>query len=77
MKNHQESVLKHLKSATITPLQALDLYGCYRLSSVIHRLRRAGYTIVTYGVETNGSHHAKYELIGFDEEKEIGLCDGS
>lgn len=37
----QNDILLHLqKHGSITPLEALGEYGCYRLSSVINRLRR-------------------------------------
>lgn len=37
----QNDILLHLqKHGSITPMDALWEYGCYRLSSVINRLRR-------------------------------------
>lgn len=49
MKETQRNqVRSHLiKFGWITPLQALRLYGCYRLSSVILRLRNEGMEITT------------------------------
>ena len=53
MPNHKEDsqvimVLNHLKTgAEITPLEALNKYGAYRLSDVIFKLRREGFNIVT------------------------------
>ena len=38
-----------LAGRSITPLQALQLFGCFRLGSVIHRLRKQ-YDIVTEAV---------------------------
>jgi hypothetical protein len=45
--NQDEAVLDYLKRGnTITGVQALELFRCYRLSSVIHRLRNEhGYQI--------------------------------
>lgn len=41
-------ILCHLqKGMKLTPLQALKLYGCYRLSARILELREAGYPIRT------------------------------
>jgi len=41
-------ILKHLHMYnTIDPLRAWQLLGIYRLSAVIHRLRKVGYNIVT------------------------------
>ncbi len=67
MNNTQlEQILEHLKQGkSITPIEALDLYGCFRLSAVILKLRKQGYDIVTHH-ERNHSGigtHARYELI--------------
>lgn len=67
MNNTQlEQILEHLKQGkSITPIEALELYGCFRLSAVIKRLRNAGHDIVTHH-ERNSSgigSHARYELI--------------
>lgn len=41
-------VLEHLESGkTITPIEALDEYGSFRLSDIILKLRRRGYDIRT------------------------------
>lgn len=55
-------ILAHLKHHTITPLQALKLYGCFRLGARIWDLRRAGYDIHTTLVETCGKRVARYRL---------------
>ena len=67
MNNTQlKQVLAHLKQGTtISHAEAIDLFNCYRLSAIIHRLRNAGYDIVTHN-ERNKSgigRHARYELI--------------
>ena len=60
-------VLSHLKQGhTITQVDAIRLFKCYRLSAIIKRLRNQGYEIVTYN-ERNSSgtgRHARYELKG-------------
>jgi len=39
--SQQEKILYHLSSGhSITPLEALEKFGCFRLSSVIHRLKK-------------------------------------
>lgn len=46
---------------TLTPLDALNLFGSMRLSSIIHELRKYGAIIETETVKNqNGSLHAKY-----------------
>ena len=51
----QNRVLKHLRqNGSITPLEAMNLYGIYRLSVHVWRLRKNGYNIVT--VEQDGKN---------------------
>ena len=46
--SQREQILKHLESGkTITPLEALNLFDCFRLSDVIFKLRKEGYDIRT------------------------------
>jgi len=61
--NHKAQILEHLqRHKTITGLEALDKFHCYRLSSVIHRLRRDGHTIVTHDKRTpDGGQYALYQ----------------
>ena len=47
---------------SITPLEALNLYGCFRLAAAIHRLRSSGISIETENVTQNGKTFAKYFL---------------
>ena len=45
---HDERVLDYLKdNGSVQPLQAWKDLGVYRLSSVIHRLRKKGWNIAT------------------------------
>jgi len=65
--NHQTQVLDHLKQGrTISPVEAINYYDCFRLSAVINRLRKQGYDIVTHqeANQNNKGTHARYELIG-------------
>lgn len=63
MKTAIESVLAHLKRKSITPLEALEKYGCLRLASVIHVLRGRGLEIKTVDKTENGKTFAQYFLI--------------
>lgn len=46
--NKTQLVLDHLeKYGTITSLEAIELYGATRLSSIIYNLRKRGHKIVT------------------------------
>ena len=47
---------------TITPLEALQKFGCFRLGARIADLRKAGYDIETKIVNQNGKRFAQYSL---------------
>ena len=67
MNNTQEQqILNHLEQGkSITPIEALELCGCFRLSAAIHRLKIKGYDIVTHHERNakNAGTHARYELV--------------
>ena len=51
------------KGRSITPIQALDMFNCFRLGARIHDLRNAGYNIKTTQYKTpSGKYVAKYKL---------------
>jgi hypothetical protein len=62
--SQKDSVLKHLKSGReITPLDALEQYGCFRLAAVIWNLRDEGHSIATKTVSNKyGKTFASYKL---------------
>jgi hypothetical protein len=48
IRTQKELVLEHLQAhKQITPLEALSLYGCYRLGAIIFKLKREGHKILT------------------------------
>jgi len=52
-----------LRGESITGLLALELYGVYRLSSVINRLRNKGLSIETMMIQKDdGTQYAKYYI---------------
>ena len=55
-------VLAHLKRGqSITPIEALNLYGVFRLSDVVWKLKNEGHLIITTSVKNqNGNDYAKY-----------------
>ena len=45
-----QAILEHLKAGkTISPIEALNLYGSFRLAARISDLRKEGHNIVTEG----------------------------
>lgn len=69
----ENSILKDLlRGCSITPLDALKKYGCFRLSARIYNLRAEGYNIQMVWVQKNGKKFAKY----FIKEKEYAIKKG-
>jgi hypothetical protein len=62
--SQNDKILAHLERKPITPVQALSLYGCFRLAARIKDLREQGNTIITHIVSRNGKRFAMYALIG-------------
>jgi hypothetical protein len=61
--NATQKLRKHLEAGrSITPLQALDKWGCMRLGARILELRQEGWNIITETVKKNGKRYAKYSL---------------
>lgn len=59
-------VLSHLRAHKdgITPLEALGVYGIYRLGSAIHILRQRGHLIETRLMrDDNGRSYARYKML--------------
>ena len=65
MKNESQNKIlkKHLKSGkSIAPLQALSMYGIYRLSARIKNLRDDGLNVKTTMIYEHPVKFAKYHL---------------
>jgi hypothetical protein len=60
-----DRIRTHLATGrSITALEAISLYSCFRLASVIHDLRRSGYKISTLmKTDMNGTEYAEYRII--------------
>lgn len=60
-----EQIKSHLvEGKSITPMDALREYGCFRLAARIDELRKQGLTIQTEKETRNGKVYARYSLIG-------------
>lgn len=70
MNSQRDQILAHLeRHGRITPLEALDRYGCFRLGARVYELREAGVNIDTKRKEVKtrrGSKSvvAEYRLVG-------------
>jgi len=57
-------VLAHLRTAPITPMEALRNFGCFRLAARVYDLRQYGHEILTLRVVNNhGNAYAEYHLL--------------
>ena len=65
--NQREMIATDLEAGkTITPIDALEKYGCYRLAARICELRQAGMNIITYQDPANNMY-AQYSLEGAND----------
>jgi hypothetical protein len=64
MKTQNEQIKAYLsKGKSITPLDALNKFGCFRLSARIKNLRDEGLNIVTKYVTKDNKTFASYSVI--------------
>ena len=62
-KTQYENIKEHLEDGKkITPIDALSMFGCFRLSAIIYTLRQEGLPIETNFKTKNGKTFAEYEL---------------
>ena len=61
--SQEQDIIYHLRNiGPITPLEALNLYGCFRIASRINELRQQGYDINTTIVSDGNKRYASYSL---------------
>lgn len=61
--SQKDEIWIHLKRGhSITPIEALEMFGCFRLSGRIRDLRDEGMDIKTEMIEKNGKRFARYSL---------------
>lgn len=64
METQKDQILDYLKFGnSITPIEALDKFGCFRLSAVVFKLRKCGYRITSELEQTGRKRYARYRLI--------------
>lgn len=62
--SQEKKIAEHLlEGNTITPIEALEKWGCFRLGARIYNLIKKGYNIQSETVSRNGKHFAQYSLI--------------
>ena len=62
-------ILDHLqKGGSLTTLDALQFFGCFRLAARIHELRKEGHDIEEQILSHNGKRYASYFIKTFTLE---------
>lgn len=62
-------ILKYMESHEgISPMEAVELFNCYRLSAEIFHAKKRGYLIETEIRKSNGTRYAFYKLRGKENE---------
>ena len=67
---------RHLrKGKTITPMEALVVFGVFRLASIVHRLRQRGFCIYTVlKTDENGHKYASYAMEQDKGQRSVGAA---
>jgi len=56
-------VLNYLKKDnSITPIEALNKFGAFRLAAIIFDLKKEGYDIATETIKNGGKRYANYKI---------------
>lgn len=62
-KSQSKRILQYLQSGkSLNPLQALSLFGCFRLGARIWDLKDAGYKVKSKIVKSDNKHFSQYSL---------------
>ena len=71
--SQKDKILKHLEDGnSITPIEALEQFGCLRLADVIFRLKQDGHDIQTNMIEKGEKRYASYRLMSTNGELNLG-----
>jgi hypothetical protein len=70
----KKAVLSHMQTrGSITPMEALRLYGCFRLGARIWDLEREGYIIDHKMERSAGKRFAVYSLVKQDTNGQLSF----
>ena len=69
MRSQEAQILEHLQSGkTLTPIQALNLFGSFRLGARCFNLKKAGYHIMNKMIKVSKNKRvAQYSLENVDQ----------
>lgn len=66
--SQSKQILEYLQAGnTITPLEALNKFGCLRLGARIYDLIQRGHQINSVWVSDNGKRYKRYGLVGYSQ----------
>jgi hypothetical protein len=58
-----QQILRHFeKGNKLTPMEALNLFGCFRLAARVRELRDVGHEVKSQLIRINGKRIAEYWL---------------
>ena len=64
MKTQNKEILEYLRTGnTLTPIQALKKFNCFRLGARIYDLKEKGYSIQTKMISDGRKRFAEYKLV--------------
>ena len=63
MKSQCDQILQMLKRGPVTPMDALNKAGVFRLAARVNDLRNQGHTIHTDMIEDGDKRYASYRLV--------------
>jgi|TARA_R110000751_G_scaffold10654_2_gene38614 hypothetical protein len=67
IRTQKQNILKHLQDgSSITPLTALESYGCFRLAAIVFDLKKEGWNIKTNITKNSKKKFAVYNLDNLD-----------
>ena len=67
-KTQKDKIFEYLKAGnSITPIEALERFGCFRLAAVIWKIRQEKHVYTTMVKNKHGYSFAKYSLIPFNQ----------
>lgn len=72
--SQKDIILRHLREiGPITPMEALRLYGCFRLGARIWELKHEGHPIEPKLIDIEGKNVAQYHLVKSDPNGQLCL----
>jgi hypothetical protein len=63
IQTQSDQILNYLQSGkAITPIDALNMFGCFRLGARVYDLKQKGHSIKTEIIRKDGKNYASYSL---------------